>query len=66
VETVKSFRIFQNLPEEEGTLVRFLETVKEFENSGENSLKDFLTFAGDEEDDSQWTVDIPADMNAFA
>ena len=64
VETVKSFRIFQNLPEEEGTLVRFLETVKEFENSGENSLKDFLTFAGDEEDDSQWTVDIPADMNA--
>ena len=64
VEIVKTFRIFQNLPEEEGTLARFLETVKEFENSGENSLKDFLTFADDEDDDSQWTVDIPEDTNA--
>ncbi len=64
VEIVKTFRIFQNLPEEEGTLARFLETVKEFENSGENSLKDFLMFAGDEDDDSQWTIDIPEDTNA--
>jgi ATP-dependent exoDNAse (exonuclease V) beta subunit len=64
VEIIKSFKIFENLPEEEGTIVRFLETVKEFENSGENSLKDFLTFAGDEEDDAPWTVDVPEDTNA--
>lgn len=57
-EAFKTFRIFERLPSEESSFVKFLECVKEFERSGSNSLKDFLTFASDEGTDL-WSIDVP-------
>jgi ATP-dependent exoDNAse (exonuclease V) beta subunit len=37
--------------------VKFLEVVKEFEESGSNSIKDFLEFTGEEDEEGEWNVD---------
>lgn len=57
-EVYKAFNIFDHHPDEEATLVKFLEVVKDFEESGHNSLKDFLTYAGVEEreESAQWDI----------
>ena len=51
------FAVFQRSGEEEATLVKLLETVKVFEGSGANSLRDFLTQAGG--DSGEWSIDVP-------
>ncbi len=64
VSIYKTFRLYELLPEEESALVKLIDVIKAFEERGENSLKDFIEFAGSEEDESAWTINIPADTDA--
>jgi ATP-dependent helicase/nuclease subunit A len=53
------------MPDEEATLVKMLEVVKDFEGAGYNSLRDFLGVAGDgEAGGTEWTMDVPKNMDA--
>jgi ATP-dependent helicase/nuclease subunit A len=58
-----SFRVFDMIGDEEATLVKILEVVKDFEGEGNNSLGDFLDFAGNG-DDAKWNMDVPRDLDA--
>ncbi len=63
---IKKFQLFEMKPEEEASLVKILETVKDFEALGYNSIKDFLDLA--EEDfnysTSKWDIAPPLNINA--
>ncbi len=59
-EIYSVFDLFSLVPEEEATLAKLLEAVKGFEGSGSNSLRDFLSQAGDSaSEDGTWDIDIP-------
>lgn len=62
-EVYKTFRLFDHCPEEESALVKLLECVKQFEQKGNNSLKDFLSFTGDDGSDP-WSIDVPSSIHA--
>ncbi len=62
-EVYKTFSVFAASPTEESALIKLLECVKEFENSGSNSLKDFLTFSTEEGSDF-WSIQIPGTVHA--
>ena len=58
-------RVFDHFREEEATLVKILEVIKNFEGEGRNNPGDFLRYAFDEEaGESDWTIDVPAGINA--
>ncbi|MBF0563778.1 MAG: UvrD-helicase domain-containing protein [Nitrospirae bacterium] len=64
-EIYRVFRVFDTMPDEEATLVKILETIKNYEDAGTNNIGDFLEFASDEDrSDSRWTVDVPKKTNA--
>ena len=63
-DVYKAFDVFAVSAENEGTLVKLLEVVKLFEESGDNSIKEFLRFALDEGDVSGWEMDVSADDDA--
>jgi ATP-dependent exoDNAse (exonuclease V) beta subunit len=63
-EAFNTFNIFALLRQEEATLAKILEVVKDFEEQGENSLKGFLEFAGNSSEDADWNIDIPTDVDA--
>ena len=58
-EVFKQFRLFEIVPEEEGALVKLLDVMNNFEETGQNNLKDFLAFADDEADDTDWNIAVP-------
>ena len=58
------FMVFETFAEEEATLVKILEVVKDFERAGFNSLKDFLDTATDESGDSPWDMAVPQGIDA--
>jgi ATP-dependent helicase/nuclease subunit A len=62
-ESFKTFSVFQHSRSEESALVKFLECVKQFENTGNNSLKDFLSFSSEQGSDS-WSVQVPGNVHA--
>ncbi len=62
-ETLKTFSVFDTSPLEESAFIKLLECVKQFENSGNNSLNDFLSFSSEEGSDG-WNVNIPGTVNA--
>jgi ATP-dependent helicase/nuclease subunit A len=64
-EIYKTLNLFALFPDEEATLVKILEVVKDFEEKGENSLKGFLQYAEDSSDDADWDIDIPTDIDAI-
>jgi ATP-dependent helicase/nuclease subunit A len=63
-EIFKRFQLFSLMNEEEGTLAKLLEVIKNFEDLGQNNLKDFLTFAEEESDDSAWNIILPRGAGA--
>ena len=64
-EIFNVFRVFEIMQEEEATLVKILEVVKDFEGAGYNSLRDFLGFAGnDETNETEWNMNVPKNMDA--
>jgi ATP-dependent exoDNAse (exonuclease V) beta subunit len=59
------FRVFDNFKEEEATLIKILEVIKNFEGEGRNNPSDFLKCASAEEaGELDWTIDVPAGVNA--
>lgn len=60
----KTFRVFEHCQEEEAAFAKILEVIKNFEESGTNSLRDFLSFASEEEAAAEWNLDIPRTLNA--
>src|SRR5208283_2842159 len=56
-EAYAAFDVFALAREEEATLAKLLETVKEFEGSDTNSLRVFLGQAGG--DGGEWAIDVP-------
>jgi ATP-dependent exoDNAse (exonuclease V) beta subunit len=65
-EVYKQFRLFEIAPEEEGTLAKLLDVMKNFEEKGQNNLKDFLAFAAEEDDDADWNIAVPLDADAVS
>jgi ATP-dependent helicase/nuclease subunit A len=63
-EIFSVFRVFDTLPEEEAALVKILEVVKDFENGGFNSIKDFLSTALDDDSGEEWKMAVPTNTNA--
>jgi len=63
-ELYSAFRVFETMQDEEATLVKILESVKDFEGDGRNSLRDFLSVADDEDDDPRWNLSVPEDKDA--
>ncbi len=60
-----AFRLFDIFGEEEATLIKLLETVKDFEGQGFNSLGDFLDFAESEEAAAaEWHMNVPTTQDA--
>jgi ATP-dependent helicase/nuclease subunit A len=64
-EIYRIYRVFDHFKEEEGTLIKILEVIKNFEGEGRNNPGDFLRYAFDEESgELDWTIDVPAGINA--
>lgn len=57
-EIYKQFRVFNTFPEEEAALVKLLEMIREFETTGLNNLKDFLSHAEEESPDAKWDIAV--------
>jgi ATP-dependent helicase/nuclease subunit A len=65
-EIYRIYRIFDHFTEEEATLVKILEVIKNFEGEGRNNPGDFLKAALDEEaGESDWTIDVPEGIPAI-
>lgn len=60
----KQFGVFELMPEEEAALVKLLEVIKDFEERGMNSLREFVGFAQELSEDSDWNIDVPPDVDA--
>lgn len=65
-EIYASFNLFHLAKNEEGALIKFLEVIKNFEDGGQNNLKDFLAFTEEDDEDSSWTIPVPTDADAVA
>ncbi|MEK6656024.1 MAG: UvrD-helicase domain-containing protein [Nitrospirota bacterium] len=64
-EIFNTFRLFDFFEDEEASLVKILENIKEFEGAGYNTLRDFLDFTEDSEtDESKWNINAPKDVDA--
>ena len=59
------YSVFDRFKEEEATLIKILEVIKNFEGEGRNNPSDFLKCATDEEaGESDWTIDVPVGISA--
>jgi ATP-dependent exoDNAse (exonuclease V) beta subunit len=58
----KVFDVYTLCPGEEGAVLKLLEVAKDFEQEGDNSLKEFLARAADPsgEDEAAWTLTPPS------
>lgn len=64
-EAYRVFRVFERCPDEEATLVKILEVIKEFEGTGYGSLRDFLDIAEDDTGDAAaWNMNVPKNIDA--
>jgi ATP-dependent helicase/nuclease subunit A len=63
-EIFKTFYLFERFPREEAALSRILEAAKNFEETGSNSISDFISFADIDSEASEWDIETPKDVNA--
>lgn len=63
-EAMKAYRIFERFPDEEAALARFLETVRELEATGTNSVRDLIDAANGVGADVSWELPVPRGHNA--
>jgi ATP-dependent exoDNAse (exonuclease V) beta subunit len=64
-EIYRVFRIFERFKSEQATAVRFLEVIRNFEESGRNNIGDFLEYAkGSDIGDPDWNIDVPTGEDA--
>lgn len=59
-EIYNTFEVFNHLRDEEATLIKILEVIKEMEGNGYNNIKDFIESATQTNDnESEWEISIP-------
>ena len=64
-EIYRVFMLFDRFENEEATLVKILEVIKSLEETGANSLREFLINVVDTAGgDSKWNIDLPDDAHA--
>ena len=64
-EVFRTYSVFDHFSEEEATLVKILEVIKNFEGEGRNNPGDFLRYASDAEaGELDWTINVPAGIEA--
>ncbi len=63
-EVMKAYRVFERFPDEEAALARFLETVRELEATGTNSVRDLIDAANGVGTDVSWDLPVPRGHNA--
>ena len=64
-EVYRTFDILNRFRNQEATLVKILEVVKDFEALGSNNIKDFLShFTDDKTDPDLWNIQTPQSMDA--
>lgn len=63
-ELFRIFMVFETFKDEEATLVKILEAIKDFEDRGNNNIKDFLDFAGEKGQEREWSINVPEGLNA--
>ena len=64
-EVYRVFDVFETFQEEEATLVKILEVIKNFESQGMNNPADFLRHASEQEaTESDWDIDVPEGIEA--
>jgi ATP-dependent exoDNAse (exonuclease V) beta subunit len=64
-EIYRAFDVFEAFPEEEATLIKILEVIKNFEREGMNNPADFLRLASEEPSGgTEWNIDVPAGIDA--
>jgi ATP-dependent helicase/nuclease subunit A len=64
-EVFATFSPFNLAHEEEATLSKLLEAIKDFEGSGSNSLRDFLGSATDSSDETgMWEINVPPSVDS--
>jgi ATP-dependent exoDNAse (exonuclease V) beta subunit len=62
---ISKFRVFETIPEEEATFIKFLELITYFEGMGYSSIKDFADFFTSRgEDEKIWNLSMPTDIDA--
>jgi ATP-dependent helicase/nuclease subunit A len=62
---LKHLRLFTVAAEEEAALVKLLEVVKNFEERGENSLREFVNYVSGPEEDADWNMAVPPTVDAI-
>ncbi|KJU83370.1 UvrD/REP helicase domain protein [Candidatus Magnetobacterium bavaricum] len=61
------FRVFETFNDEEATLVKLLEVIKNYEDIGNETIRDFLEYASDQDrNQSDWNIDVPKSKDAVA
>ncbi|MEW6213700.1 MAG: UvrD-helicase domain-containing protein [Nitrospirota bacterium] len=66
-EVFNVFRVFKIAEEEEATLIKILEVIKDFEGEGYNNLKDFIESAIDGNGgEAAWNISIPKEIDAVS
>jgi len=64
-EVYRVFDVFETFQEEEATLVKILEVIKNFESRGMNNPANFLRRASEQETtESDWNIDVPEGIEA--
>ncbi|MBF0343444.1 MAG: UvrD-helicase domain-containing protein [Nitrospirae bacterium] len=59
------FKVFETLRDEEASLVKLLEVIKNYEDIGNETIRDFLDYASDQDrNESEWTIDVPKSKDA--
>jgi ATP-dependent helicase/nuclease subunit A len=65
IAVYRTFDLWYTFEDDEATLAKILEVIKEFEGNGKNSMRDFLSSAeSDEDGEADWNVQAPQDMDA--
>ncbi|MBF0606804.1 MAG: UvrD-helicase domain-containing protein [Magnetococcales bacterium] len=59
------FRVFDTFRDEEATLVKLLEVIKNYEDIGNETIRDFLQYASEQDrNQADWNIDVPKSKDA--
>jgi ATP-dependent exoDNAse (exonuclease V) beta subunit len=66
-EVFRVFKVFDNFSDQEAVLIKILEVIKDFEDSGSNDLRGFLDYALEEPSGGyEWNVNVPRGIDAVS
>ncbi len=64
LDIYKMFSLYHTFRDEEATLTKFIEAIKDFESNGANSLRAFLDYVEAGDSESEWNIDTPEKIDA--